>query len=146
MVNRTSLDNLTKGPRPALQTADPTLKGLVARAAQSIADARKKANGPATRFSSAHSAAFRLARVALEGAGFRLAGSEGHRAMVFQCLAHTVAWENPRWRRLDDLHRLRNRFDYGDIVDVSESQVETMIADAQALLDDVQRIFSKAKP
>jgi uncharacterized protein (UPF0332 family) len=118
----------------------------VARAAQSIADACKKTNSLATRFSSAYNAAFWLARVALEAAGFRLAGSEGHRAMVFQCLAHTVEWENPRWRRLDELHRLRNRFDYGDIVDVSESQVETMIADARTLLDDVQRIFPKASP
>ena len=45
--------------------------------------------------------------------------------MVFQCLAHTVEWENSRWRRLDDIHRLRNRFDYGDIVNVSEEHVET---------------------
>lgn len=66
--------------------------------------------------------------------------------MVFQCLAHTVEWENSRWRRLDDIHRLRNRFDYGDIVDVSEEQVETTIADAQALLEDVVRTFPKAKP
>lgn len=66
--------------------------------------------------------------------------------MVFQCLAHTVEWENNRWRRLDDIHRLRNRFDYGDIVDVSEEQVETTIADAQALLEDVVRTFPKAKP
>jgi hypothetical protein len=53
------------------------------------------------------------------------AGSDGDRTMVFQCLAHTVEWENHRWQRLDNLHRLRNRFDCGDIVDVSESQVET---------------------
>ena len=66
--------------------------------------------------------------------------------MVFQCLAHTVEWENSRWRRLDDIHRLRNRFDYGDIVDVSEEQVETTIADAQALLEDIVRAFPKAKP
>lgn len=66
--------------------------------------------------------------------------------MVFQCLAHTVEWENDRWRRLDDIHRLRNRFDYGDIVDVSEEQVETTIADAQALLEDILRAFPKAKP
>ncbi len=149
MVKRANLDNLAKGPRPALHTADPnwdTLKGLVERAAQSIADAGNEANSLATRFSSAYSAAFWLARVALEAAGFRLAGAEGHRAMVFQCLAHTVEWEHSRWRRLDDHHRLRNRFDYGDIVEVSGSQVETMIADAQALLDDVRRIFPKANP
>lgn len=66
--------------------------------------------------------------------------------MVFQCLAHTVEWEADRWRRLDDIHRLRNRFDYGDIIDVSEAQVETAIADAQALLDDVLNIFPTLKP
>ena len=66
--------------------------------------------------------------------------------MVFQCLAHTVEWEVGRWRRLDDIHKLRNRFDYGDIVDVSESQVETTIADAQALLDDVLGTFPSLKP
>lgn len=66
--------------------------------------------------------------------------------MVFQCLAHTVEWEVGRWRRLDDIHKLRNRFDYGDIIDVSESQVETTIADAQALLDDVLSTFPSLKP
>ena len=66
--------------------------------------------------------------------------------MVFQCLAHTVEWEAARWRRLDDIHRLRNRFDYGDIIDVSEAQVETTIADAQALLDDVLNTFPMLKP
>lgn len=65
--------------------------------------------------------------------------------MVFQCLAHTVEWEAFRWRRLDDIHRLRNRFDYGDIIDVSEAQVETTIADAQALLDDVLKTFPTLK-
>lgn len=66
--------------------------------------------------------------------------------MVFQCLAHTVEWEAARWRRLDDIHRLRNRFDYGDIVDVSEAQVETAITDAQALLDDVINAFPVLGP
>ena len=104
-----------------------------------------RTNALGTRFAGAYSAAFWLARVALEAAGYRLAGAEGHRTMVYQCLALTVEWENLRWRRLDDPHRLRNRFDYGDIVDVSESQVKTMIADARALLDDVQRIFPDTK-
>ncbi len=66
--------------------------------------------------------------------------------MVFQCLAHTVEWEADRWRRLDDIHKLRNRFDYGDIIDVSEAQVETTIADAQDLLEDVLSTFPNVKP
>jgi uncharacterized protein (UPF0332 family) len=149
MVNKTNLDNLTKGPRPALHAAAPdwnTLKGLVERAAESLGDARKKSNGLSTRFASAYSAAFWLARVALEAAGYRLAGSEGHRTMVFQCLAHTLEWQANSWRRLDELHRLRNRFDYGDIVRVPEDQVATAIADAQNLLEDVQRAFPQTRP
>jgi len=149
MVRKANLDNLAKGQRPALHAADPnwdTIKGLVERARSGIADARRKNNAPATRFAIAYNAAFWLARAALEAAGYRLAGAEGHRTMVFQCLAHTVEWEDTRWRRLDDIHRLRNRFDYGDIAEVSESQVETVIADAQALLDDVVRLFPNAKP
>jgi len=148
-VRRLNLENLAKGPRPALHTAEPnweTLKGLVDRASKAITDARRKNNALATRFSAAYSAAFWLARVSLEAAGYRLAGSEGHRTMVFQCLAHTLEWGNDRWRRLDDLHRLRNRFDYGDIIDVSEDQVATLISDAEVLLDDIVDTFPKTKP
>ena len=148
MVRRVNLDNLAKGPKPALHGAEPNweiLKGLTDRATGAIADARRRSNSLATRFASAYNAAFWLARVALEASGYRLAGSEGHRTMVFQCLAHTVEWETGRWRRLDDIHRLRNRFDYGDIVDISEEQIESTAADAQALLEDVVRIFPKTK-
>jgi uncharacterized protein (UPF0332 family) len=149
MVRRTNLDNLTKGAKPALHAVDPnwgTLKGLTDRAIKSLVDARRKSNAMTTRFAVAYNAAFALARVALEAAGYRLAGSEGHRTMVFQCLAHTVEWENERWRRLDDIHRLCNRFDYGDITEVSEEQTETLISDAQALLEDVLHHFPKVKP
>ncbi|MFC4309263.1 hypothetical protein ACFPN2_09240 [Steroidobacter flavus] len=149
MVKKANLDNLTKGAKPALHAAEPnwdTLRGLTDRASKALVDARRKTNTLATRFSAAYGAAFWLARASVEAAGYRLAGSEGHRTMVFQCLAHTVEWEAGRWRRLDDIHRLRNRFDYGDIVDVSEAQVETAIADAQALLDDVLKIFPALKP
>lgn len=41
---------------------------------------------------------------------------QGHRSTVFQRLESTFEWKPERWRRLDDLHRFRNRFDYGDIV------------------------------
>jgi hypothetical protein len=41
---------------------------------------------------------------------------------------------------------MRSQPDYGDIIDVSEDQVETTIADAQALLHDVVKIFPRTKP
>jgi uncharacterized protein (UPF0332 family) len=148
MVRRTNLDNLTKGAKPALHAAEPnweTLQGLVERATNAIADARRKTNTLATRFATAYNAAFWLARAALEASGYRLAGSEGHRTIVFQCLAHTLEWESDRWRRLDDIHRFRNRFDYGDIIDVSEDQVDTITTDAQALLTDLLKTFPKTK-
>lgn len=149
MVIKKNLENLAKLKPPSLHAADPnweTLKGLVERAAQALADAEKKANSLATRFSAGYGAAFWLARVALEASGYRLAGSQGHRATVFQCLEATVEWKPERWRRLDDLHRFRNRFDYGDIVDVAEDQVETIIADAKRLFADVIDAFPNANP
>lgn len=118
-----------------------TLSGLVERAADALRDARRKSNTPATRFAAAYSAACWLARVSLEAAGYRLAGAEGHRTTVFQCPAHTLEWPAQKWRRLEDVHRFRNRSDYGDIVDVSEGQLEAIIADAQALLADVLSAF-----
>jgi len=147
-MRKAQLDNLTKVPRPSLHTAEPdwdTLKGLVERAGASLADARRTANSAATRFGAAYNAAFCLARVALEACGYRLAGAEGHRVAVFQNLANTLEWEASRWRRLDDMHRLRNRFDYGDVVEVSEPQLAAAIAGAQDLLDDVVRVFPKVK-
>jgi hypothetical protein len=39
----------------------------------------------------------------------------------------------------------RNRFDYGDVVAVSEAQLEAAIRGAQALLEDVQREFPQVK-
>lgn len=148
-MRKEQLDNQTKGLRPVLHPAEPdwdTLKGLVDRATATLADARRNANSPATRFNAAYSTAFCLARVALEACGYRLAGAEGHRVTVFQNLANTMEWEASRWRRLDDAHRLRNRFDYGDVVEVSESQLASAIAGAQELLDEVVRAFPKAKP
>ena len=148
-MRKAALDNLTKGARPALHPADPdwdTLKGLVERATASLADARRKVNSAATRFNAAYSSAFSLARVALEACGYRLAGTEGHRVTVFQNLANTLEWEAPRWRRLDDMHRLRNRFDYGDVVEVSVPQLESAIAGAQDLLEDLLRAHPELKP
>lgn len=109
-MKKEQLDNLTKGSRPSLHPCTPnwqTLKGLVARAKDSIADASKKTNSAPTRFAAAYGAAFWLARAALEACGYRPAGSEGHRVAVFQNLANTLDWDASRWRPLDDMHKLR---------------------------------------
>jgi hypothetical protein len=92
-MRKAALDNLTKGLRPSLHTATPnwdTLKGLVERATESLADARKADNSAGTRFNAAYSAAFSLARVALEACGYRLADAAGHRVAVFQNLENTL--------------------------------------------------------
>ncbi|HEY5569789.1 MAG TPA: hypothetical protein VIM81_21400 [Gammaproteobacteria bacterium] len=143
-MNRENLENLTKGSRPSLHAATPdwnVLRGLVRRAAESLDDARNRQNSLATRFTAAYGGAFWLARVALEACGFRLAGAEGHRTAVFQSLANTLDWTAEHWRTLDDFHRFRNRFDYGDIIEVPEQQVEVAIVATQDLLDDVLRVF-----
>lgn len=147
-MNKTQLENQAKGLRPALHMQAPdteTLQGLVERAADSLKDAKNKTNSVATRFNAAYSSAFCLARVALEACGYRLAGAEGHRVTVFQNLANTLDWKPEQWRPLEDTHRLRNRFDYGDVAAVSEAQLEAAIRGAQALLEDVQREFPQVK-
>lgn len=146
-MNKENLDNLTKGSKPSLHHADAdwdVLRALIQRGTESLKDARNGKNSLATRFAAAYSAAFWLARVALEGCGYRLGGADGHRTTLFQCLAHALDWDAARWRSLDDLHRFRNRFDYGDVVEIPEQQVERAIAGAQDLLDDVLRVFPEA--
>jgi hypothetical protein len=148
-VNKANLDNLTKGAKPSLHPADPdwdTLVALVERAGESLDDARNDTNSLATRFAAAYGASFWLARVALEACGYRLAGADGHRTIRFQSLGSTLDWEPLRWRRLDDFHRFRNRFEYGDVVEVSEQQVLAAVDAAQELLYDVVRAFPRIKP
>lgn len=148
-MNKANLENLTKGTKPALHAAAPdwdTLAALVQRAEESLDDARNRSNSLATRFAAAYGAAFWLARVALEACGYRLAGADGHRTILFQSLASTLDWEAVRWRRLDDFHRFRNRFEYGDLVEVSEQQVVAAIEAAQELVLDVVRAFPGTKP
>jgi uncharacterized protein (UPF0332 family) len=148
-VNKTNLDNLSKGQRPSLHVAEPdwdTLEALVQRAAETLDDARNEKNSLATRFAAAYGAAFWLARVALEACGYRLASGEGHRTILFQSLGSTLDWEASRWRRLDDFHRFRNRFEYGDMMEVSEQQVAAALESAQDLLDDVVQAFPRVKP
>jgi hypothetical protein len=147
-MKKEQLDNLTKGSRPSLHPHPPdwrTLKALVIRATASLADARNATNSVSTRFTAAYSAAFWLARVALEACGYRPTGSEGHRVAVFQCLANTLEWEASRWRRLDNLHKLRNRFDYGDIIDIAMEQLENALEGAEDLLEDVTKTFPELK-
>lgn len=148
-MNKANLDNLTRGTAPALQVEAPnwdTLKGLVQRAQQSLVDARNDEVSLNSRFSVAYSAAFWLSRVALEACGYRLAGAAGHRVVVFQCLEHTLDWSPDQWRPINDLHRFRNRFDYGDIFEASEAQVEVLINGAQEMLDDILRLFPRTRP
>jgi hypothetical protein len=50
------------------------------------------------------------------------------------------------YRRGDDAGRFHNRFEYGDMVELSEQQVVAAIESAQELLDDVARAFPRIKP
>ena len=92
-MRKQQLDNLTKGTRPSLHPVTPnweTLKGLVERATESLADAKKEVNSSPTRFAAAYSAAFWLARAALEACGYRVAGNEGASGNCFPKLGeHT---------------------------------------------------------
>ena len=67
-----------------------------------------------------------------------------NRYLVFQCLEHTVGWPAERWRVLAAAHHLRNRAEYEGFVEVEERGVSELIAFAETLINDVQRVTGAA--
>jgi hypothetical protein len=111
-MRKEALDNLTRGARPALHAAEPnwdTLKGLVGRAAEGLEDARQFRNTVQCRL---RRAAFYLARVAACGTALPVP-----KVIAWRCFRILPTRSNGRGHA----GRLRNRFDYGDVVEVSES-------------------------
>ena len=60
--------------------------------------------------------------------------------MVFQCLAHTVAWPANRWRVLDAAHQKRNLAEYEGYLEVEESIITELCELVASLIADVQAL------
>lgn len=136
-MGKSALDNLAKvGQLKAEPAGEAEVANLLRIARSHLADAQIKDVSLAGRFAGVYSACHAAALAALRWHGYR---SE-NRFTVFQCLAHTVQWDAPRWRALDLAHQKRNRAEYDGALDVEESTIAELVVLAKALLADVARL------
>jgi hypothetical protein len=64
-----------------------------------------------------------------------------NRFTVFQCLTHTLGWDDVRWRVLDAAHRQRNLVEYECFMEVEESAIAELCALVEALIAGVDRLI-----
>lgn len=130
----TALDNLVATGRLKREpTSRDEIAGFLASAAVSLADAQVPALSSQGRFKHAYDAAHALALVALRANGYRPEKGLGHRAIVFQLLAHTIGADPRLWSTLDRYHTKRNRSEYGGMIDASDAEARDLLALAREL-------------
>ncbi|MFN9968919.1 MAG: hypothetical protein ACK58T_03380, partial [Phycisphaerae bacterium] len=105
---------------------------------RSLTDAGVTSVSASTRFICAYSAGHAAALAALRWHGYR---SE-NRFTVFQCLTHTLGWDDVRWRVLDAAHRQRNLAEYEGFLEVEESTIAEISALVAQLIADVDRLIN----
>jgi hypothetical protein len=129
------LENLAQiGQLKSQPSNDGEVARLLSMARVRLADARLTDMSQEGRFSSAYTAAHAAAVAALRRQGFR----SDNRYLVFQCLEHSVGWPAARWRILAAAHAKRNRVEYEGFVDVDASDIEELVAIAEALITEVE--------
>ena len=134
-----ALDNLLRiGQLKAEPRNDAELARMLARARGLLTDAAMTGVSASTRFNCAYSAGHAAALAALRWHGYR---SE-NRFTVFQCLTHTLGWEDARWRVLDAAHRRRNLAEYEGFLEVEESTIAELCALAAELIADVDGLIN----
>ena len=129
-----ALDNLvTTGQLKREPTSRKEIAGFLAAAAASPADAQVPALSSNGRFKHAYDAAHALALVALRANGYRPERTLGHRAIVFQSLAHTIVAYRRLWSTLDRYHAKRNRCKYVGIANATDAEARDLLALASEL-------------
>src|SRR6266567_5953982 len=134
-----TLENLLRiGQLKSHATSGDEVQRLLEAARRNLADAGVDAISCETRFDSAYKAIMQVALVALMANGFRPdTNRPGHHMTVIQSLPKSIGLPNERMVVLDVLRRKRNLTDYsGGWVD--ETSMEQCIAEAKALLRDVE--------
>ena len=129
-----ALDRLvTTGQLKVQPTSKTEVAGFLANADQRLADARIPELSSAGRFDHAYAAAHALALAALRAEGYRPGSSLGHRAIVFQSLAHTIQAPATLWSSLNRYHTMRNRSEYEGLVSSTDAEARDMVALAMKL-------------
>jgi hypothetical protein len=134
-----ALDNLVKTHQLDHEPPDQAeFDGMVsaAKAKAKLADVRLKGLSIDSQFTLAYGAAHALALAALRWHGYR----SDKRYIVFQCLKHTVQFEDAQWRVLDQCHRRRNLAEYEGQLDIDAQLLTELIALTDELLLHVRAL------
>ncbi len=112
---------------------------------RNLADAQVTAVSLETRFDAAYKAVMQLSLAALMANGYRPGSGSGHHMTMIQSLPKSIGLASDRVIVLDALRRKRNAADYiGGYVE--QSATDTCIAEAKALLRDIQSWLGKHRP
>jgi uncharacterized protein (UPF0332 family) len=120
------------------------LRALIAR---DLADAAVKELSEDRRFATAYNAALQAAKMAIAGAGYRLANVPGHHRLMFE--AARLALGSSSARSLDffeNCRRKRNVIDYDRALVATNTEAEEIVAEAQAFLELVEKWIAAHHP
>lgn len=132
-----ALDNLVKTHLLQREPPDQAeFDGMVTAAATKLADVKLQGLSTDSQFSLAYGAAHALALAALRWHGYR----SDKRYLVFQCLKHTLQFEDAQWRVLDQCHRRRNLAEYEGHLDIDEKLLAELIALSEELMQRVRSL------
>lgn len=112
---------------------------ILAMAKRRLQDASYSQVSQEGRFISVYNALHGVALAALRWYGYR---SES-RYIVFQSLAHTLAWPPSQWRVLDAAHQKRNLAEYEGFLEIEESAITELIILAEKMISDVDQLIEK---
>lgn len=127
------------------ETTREEVRTLLVAVRRNLADAQVSAVSLETRFDAAYKAVMQLSLVVLLANGFRPSSGTGHHMTMIQSLPKSIGLAGKRLIVLDALRRKRNAADYmGGYVD--QSATDTCIAEAQALLKDVESWLADHRP
>jgi len=125
------LDNLVRINQLKAEPADQNeFEGMVNSARLRLRDSQIETLSEDSRFSLAYGAAHALSLAAMRWHGYR----SDNRYLVFQCLEHTVGFENAKWRVLDKCHKQRNLAEYEGNLEITPQLLDELIAIARELL------------
>lgn len=110
--------------------------GLLNSAKTRLQDAKLSGLSEDSQFSLAYIAAHSLALAALRWHGYR----SDNRYLVFQCLQHTVALENAKWRVLDKCHHQRNLAEYEGHLEITPQLLNELIEVTEELISLVEAL------
>lgn len=135
-----ALSNLAKiGKIKAEPMNRSEIDRILAMAKRRLQDASYSQVSQEGRFISVYNALHGVALAALRWYGYR---SES-RYIVFQSLAHTLAWPPSQWRVLDAAHQKRNLAEYEGFLEIEESAITELIILAEKMISDVDQLIEK---